>query len=217
MKVVVADDHVLVRDGISHSLRSLWNDLDVLEAGDGAELLDVISNNDGIDIILMDLYMPDTDGFQVLEKICNKWPELPIVVLSASESSAHMRRTIDIGASGYVPKSLSKEIMLSALQLVLSGGVYIPPASLLESNKESQVPNNGAATNEYKELPNLTGRQYDVLKLLIKGKTNKDIAKSLGLSEYTVKIHVTAIFKAMEVSNRTQAVIEAKKMGVKED
>lgn len=213
MKVIVADDHVLVRDGISHTLKSVWQDLEVLEAGDGSKLLELIKNNENISIILMDLFMPDTDGFAVLETICNAYSNIPVVVLSASENSNHMRKSIDIGASGYVPKSLSKEVMISALQLVLSGGVYIPPASLMETNTNDYMQDEG----EKKELPNLTGRQYDVLKLLIKGYTNKEIAKTLGLSEYTVKIHATAIFKALNVSNRTQAVIEAKKMGIKED
>lgn len=212
MKVVVADDHVLVRDGITHTLKSVWQGLDVLEAGDGASLLDHITRHSDIDIVLMDLFMPDTDGFAVLGKICNDYPDLPVVVLSASENANHMRKSIDIGASGYVPKSLSKEVMISALQLVLSGGVYIPPASLLETQTNDYIDG-----SEQKELPNLTGRQYDVLKLLIKGFTNKEIAKTLGLSEYTVKIHATAIFKALNVSNRTQAVIEAKKMGIRED
>ncbi|MDH5545979.1 MAG: response regulator transcription factor [Gammaproteobacteria bacterium] len=216
MKVAVADDHVLVRDGITHTLKTVWQGVEVLEADDGVQLMELLSKHKDMDIILMDLFMPDTDGFQLLENISRILPEVPVVVLSASESSNHMRRAIDIGASGYVPKSLSKDIMISALQLVLSGGVYIPPASLLANDKPSPgFP--GLNSEVSKEMPNLTGRQYDVLKLLITGLTNKEIAKTLGLSEYTVKIHVTAIFKALNVSNRTQAVIEAKKMGIRED
>lgn len=220
MKVIIADDHALVREGISHTLKSVWGNVEVLEAGEGAPLLRLLEQHDKIDIVLMDLFMPNTDGFQMLTEINQRWPDVPLVILSASENVNYMRKAIDLGAAGYVPKSLSREVMLGALQLVRSGGVYIPPASLGSSVDDDESSGFSVDPNDpqlKKRMLQLTSRQKQVLKLLTDGMTNKEIATELGLSEYTIKIHITGIFKTLHVSNRTQAVIVARYVGVNSD
>lgn len=218
MKIIIADDHALVREGVAHTLQAEWSDLQALQADNGPNLVALLRQNTDADIVLMDLFMPGADGFGLLENICNSWPDMKIVVLSASENSSHMRKAIDIGASGYIPKSLTREVMIGAMRLILAGGIYIPPASLNEEEQVSDFDFNEADIDPVlikEALPKLTVRQRDVLALLAGGRTNKEIAEALDLSEYTVKIHITAIFKALKVSNRTQAVIVARKFGVK--
>ena len=218
MKILIADDHVLVREGMRHSLSDLAKDIEILEADDAESVLNTIGSQPDLDVAIIDLIMPGANGFELLNKICEKFPDVPVVLMSASEDPDHMRKVIDYGASGYIPKSASRDVMLSAVKLVLSGGVYIPPAML-------QPPGEGAGTamGLNSELlggvkpktalpPELTSRQLDVLLMLGQGKSNKEIARDLGLSENTVKIHVTAILKILNVSNRTQAGIIAQNL-----
>ncbi len=214
MKILIADDHALVREGLRYSLKSLAEDMEVVEAKNGEEVQFMLAQHADINIVLLDLFMPGSDGFNLLKSLCENETNPPVVVLSASENPGNMRRAIDLGASGYVPKSASREVMLSALQLVLSGGVYIPSSMYLGKDEdldhgmpESRVIRSG-------EAPHLTERQKEVLDYLAQGKTNKEIARLLGLSEYTVKIHITAIFKALKVRNRTEAVVLAKQFGL---
>lgn len=216
MKILIADDHALVREGLKTVLQQFAPDTRVLEAGDGAELLHQLAAHTPVDIALLDLYMPGGDGFDLVGRVCDRYPAMPVIVLSASDRPADMRKALDRGASGFIPKSTSQDVMLSAIKLVLSGGVYIPP-DLLKG--DSEVREQFAPLGPNQPLPDgslnhLTERQRQVLGLLAKGKQNKLIARELGLSEHTVKIHVTAILKALGVANRTQAVLAAQRLGL---
>jgi DNA-binding NarL/FixJ family response regulator len=216
MKILIADDHELIRQGLRQTLQSGALDAEVLEARSAQETLAAIASHRDLDLVLLDLFMPGTGEFELLERLCSELPELPLVVLSGSRNPSHMRHCIDAGAAGFIPKSAGAEVMLKAIDLVLAGGLYIPPELLQPGGETEELPPElqpmgGLPT----EIPDsLTQRQVDVLRLLGDGLSNKRIARELGLSENTVKIHVTAILRALQLDNRTQAGIVAQKMGL---
>lgn len=202
MKILIADDHTLFREGMRHVLARLADDVEIIEAGDCAQALHAVETYRDIALVLLDLHMPGRDGFAALETFSQRDAALPIVVLSGSEDRRDMRRALDGGAMGFIPKSATAAVMLSALRLVLAGGIYVPPQMVqaLEPNPD--------------HLTALTPRQLDVLKRVIDGKPNKIIADELTLTEATVKAHITAVFKALNVSNRTQAARAAERLGL---
>ena len=204
MKILLADDHTLFREGLCYVLRDLAEDVSVLEAENFTRALEIAGERADLDLILVDLVMPDMDAFAGLEALKEKRPEVPIVVVSASEDRRQIMRAIDVGASGYLPKSMSSKIVISALRLVLSGGVYLPP-SLLRGPREA----GGRGADRSRSPGGLTPRQLEVLRLLAEGKSNKEIAAALDISEGTVKLHVTALLKALGASNRTEAAVKA--------
>ncbi len=218
MIVVIADDHAIVREGVIYSLKTHFGEeTQVLEAEDSPSLVALLEQNKNIDLILLDLMMPGANGLSVLRKICNEWPGNSVVVLSASEDSTLMRKSIDIGAAGFIPKSSPREVMMSAIRLVLAGGVYIPPKSLLSIeavSTSSEATENNKLPDPKILAPKLTDRQRQVLIGIAEGKTNREIGAGLELSEYTIKIHVTAIFKKLQVNNRMQSVLVAKELGL---
>ncbi|TCV83779.1 response regulator [Sulfurirhabdus autotrophica] len=205
MKILLADDHTLFREGLKYVLKELDTHVDVLEAGDSLTAINLARDYADLDLALLDLNMPGMDGFQALVSFREQCPSLPVVMLSASESRHDAQKALDLGASGFISKSASGQIMLSALRLVLSGGVYLP-LMMLEQNHGA-----GNAFSSSDSPANLTERQLDVLLLLAQGKPNKIIARELGITEGTVKIHMAAIFRALHASNRTEAVIASQK------
>ena len=215
MKVLVVDDHPLICEALRQVLRALDPNIELLEAGGAQEALAVAARSDQLDLILLDLALPDADGFEVLHELRRRHPSFPVVVLSASEQVEFVMRALDAGAMGFIPKTSSNELLLGALRLVLSGGVYLPAEVLRHSHASGAV--SGAAAGAgvgYRDL-GLTQRQAQVLALVVQGKPNKLICRELDLAEGTVKIHVTAILKALGVSNRTQAVIAVGRLGLR--
>lgn len=221
LKILIIDDHPLIREALHHVLTVLDGKLELLEAQNYAEAVAVADANPDLNLILLDLGLPDIDGFDALLQLRERYPETPVVVLSASEQPATVMRAIDAGAMGFIPKTSSNQLLLNALRLVLMGGVFLPievlhqhqgtPAQALE--RAAEATKSGEAL-----LPGavgLTARQAEVLALMVQGKPNKLICRDLSLAEGTVKIHVTAILKALNVSNRTQAVIAVGKLGLK--
>jgi DNA-binding NarL/FixJ family response regulator len=198
MKILVADDHHLFRSGIRHLLGGLADAVEIVETSDHASALQRIASEGNFSLALIDLYMPGDDGHRSLEILAKRFPMLPIVVLSACDDRNEMQRAFDCGALGFIPKSSSPEVMLNALRLVLAGGIYVPPI-FLESRTTTSATTNAT--------PDLTPRQAEVLALILEGKPNKTIAAQLHLTEATVKAHVTAVFKALKVSTRTQAAL----------
>lgn len=216
MKVLVVDDHPLIREALRQVLRALAKDIELLEAGSAPEALAAADKSDGLDLILLDLTLPGRDGHEVLLELRERYPSFPVVVLSASDQSDVVMRALDAGAMGFIPKTSSNEVLIGALRLVLSGGVYLPPEVLRHSPAPMLASNSTAAAAGvgYRDL-GLTERQAQVLALVVQGKPNKIICRELNLAEGTVKIHVTAILKALGVANRTQAVIAVGKLGLK--
>lgn len=212
MKILIGDDHLLFREGLCRLLTQLDENATFVEAGTFDEVRELAHDGQDFDLVLMDLQMPGFPGFSGVQDVCEAQAGTPVVIVSASESQADVRAALDSGASGYIPKSSSVKIMLSALNLVFSGGIYVPPAALLGDGPgvagagPTVVPGAGGG-GAGAAAPALTQRQRDVLRCLREGKSNKQIAYELGLSEGTVKIHVTAVMRSLGVRNRTQAVI----------
>jgi len=212
MNILIGDDHLLFREGLCRLLLQLDEKATFVEAGTFDEVLALARGEQEFDLILMDLQMPGFPGFSGVQEVCENQAGTPVVIVSASESQSDVRAALDAGASGYIPKSSSVKIMLSALNLVFSGGIYVPPAALLGDSGGFGGSSTGSASggtvgNNTPGSPSLTQRQRDVLRCLREGKSNKQIAYELGLSEGTVKIHVTAVMRSLGVRNRTQAVI----------
>ncbi|MBK9130753.1 MAG: response regulator transcription factor [Gammaproteobacteria bacterium] len=223
MKFLIADDHHLIREGLKNTLESVYNDLLVVEAKDGGQVVEMVENNPDLDLILLDYFMPLTDGFSLVTTLCDRFSSIPVIVISASDDPALMHKVLDRGVAGFIPKATNQELIVRAIQLVLSGGTYIPPelmepvnAAVNGANTISTAPVEGSIVlaESAHMFSRLTHRQQEVLRLLAKGETNKDISRHLNVSENTVKVHVTAILKALGVSNRTQAVIVSQKMGL---
>ncbi len=215
MKALLIDDHALIRDALRRIVKELRRDAAVLEASSAAEALEIIADHPDIGFIFLDLGLPDRDGFSLLAELREHKPAISVVVLSASQSRANVVRALEAGARGYIPKSAKREVMLGALGLVFSGGIYVPPEILHHEEMSTALPQH--ARNELRQPSpsdlGLTARQIEVLSLMMKGKNNKVICRTLNLSEPTVKNHVTAILRALKVTNRTEAVIAANDMG----
>ncbi len=215
MKILIVDDHPLIREALRHVLTALDDKFDLLEAEDGATAFAAVDAHPELDLVLLDLALPDVDGFDALAQLRETHPGVPIVVLSASDHADTVMRAIDAGAMGFIPKTSSNQLLLNALKRVLSGHVYLP-ADILHRHLDmpgQTLPRSGE-TLAPRDI-GLTARQAQVLALLVQGQPNKLICRALDLAEGTVKIHVTAILKALHVSNRTQAVIAVGKLGLK--
>jgi Response regulator containing a CheY-like receiver domain and an HTH DNA-binding domain len=212
MRILIGDDHLLFREGLRRLLEQLHAEATFVEAGTFSEVLEQCRVGGAFDVVLMDLHMPNWPGFDGLREVQSLQPGVPVVVISASESLSDIRGALDHGATGYIPKSSSVKVMMGALNLVFSGGIYVPPGALTAASAEPMPRRRAHDGVDRNGSYGLTQRQREVLDCLRAGKSNKQIAYELGLSEGTVKIHVTAIFKSLGVKNRTQAVIAAAAM-----
>jgi DNA-binding NarL/FixJ family response regulator len=219
VEILVVDDHMLIREALRGVLKEVKGDATVLEASSCGEAMQLVAAHPSLDLILLDLNLPDRDGFSVLTELGQRYPALSVVVLSAQHDRASVVRALDLGAVGFIPKSGQREVMVSALQLVFAGGIYIPPEILTRDQPSAQQSDEKPrAANRPSVSPagfGLTDRQVDVLSLMMQGKSNKAICRVLNLAEPTVKNHVTAILKALGVSNRTEAVIAVGELGWK--
>jgi DNA-binding NarL/FixJ family response regulator len=210
MKILLVDDHALIRDALRSVLRELVDDAIVFEAPDCRQAMRLIEQHPDLHLILLDLNLPDRDGFALLSDLRKHYATISIVVLSAFHDRENILRVLDLGALGFIPKSSAREVMANALRLILSGGIYVPPEALART--ETSV----AAAPGRRVLPGdlgLTERQMEVLALMMQGKSNKAISRILDTAEPTVKHHVTAILKALKVANRTEAVIAVGALG----
>ena len=209
LRILVADDHALFRAGLRHLLKDSSGEPEIVEARDFQEAAQCLSQAGDFDLLLLDLNMPGMEGFAGVRQLCAQAPDVPIVVVSVRDEAQDVRRALDAGAMGYIPKSSTPEVMVSALRLVLAGGIYLPPNLLVGPTSELASDGSDQGDPQSDLLKRLTLRQRDVLALLAKGKSNKEIAEVLGLAPGTVKIHVSRILRAFGVQNRTQAVITA--------
>jgi len=217
MKILVVDDHGLIREALRGVLKELKEDAAIVEAADSRQATQRITENPDLELILLDLNLPDRSGFEMLAELRERHPAISVVMLSASNDRDDIARALDLGALGFIPKSVPREVMLSAFKLIFSGGIYIPPEILGRPQAAAVRPSAPPALSRRPltaaEL-GLTERQTDVLALMMQGKSNKAICRALDLAEPTVKNHVTAILKALKASNRTEAVIAAGALGL---
>jgi len=211
MKLLVVDDHPVLREGLAALLRQGRPDAEVLQARDAHEGLGLVDLHEDIEVVVLDLVMPGLDGLEAIAEFGRRRPALPLIVLSSSEDPHMARQAIAQGALGYVPKSADPRTLLSAIALVLNGELYVPPLILNGGGAARPPPRLGDGETDVGQL---TERQVDVLRLISDGQSNKAIAIALDLSENTVKVHVTAIFKALRVINRTQAANVGRSIGL---
>ncbi|MBI1206161.1 MAG: response regulator [Azospirillum sp.] len=210
MRIILADDHVMVREGLKPFLRKLDAEVEVYEAGSVEELIALAGRHSDLRLVLLDLKMPGMSGLDGLQQVIAHFPGVPVVVLSGLESIDVVETALELGATGYIPKSLSATAMVSALQLVLSGERYIPAfAFRSQSVNRQRRPGNGGEPKDQ-----LTVREREILGMVRKGLSNKAIANSLGLKEVTVKSHLYAIFRKLGVENRVQAIQAAAETGL---
>lgn len=217
MKILVVDDHVLIREALHGVLKELRPGCTVFEASDCRQAMQVAGEHADLELILLDLALPDGDGFAVLAELRARHPTVTIVVLSAVKDRNSVTRALDLGALGFIPKSAKRAVMLSALELVFAGGVYVPP-EILGRTAPSEAIAEQTPADAPRQLPSdlgLTNRQLEVAALMMHGKSNKAICRELNVAESTVKIHITAILKVLKVTNRTEAVIAFAERGWK--
>jgi len=207
MNILLADDHVLFRSGMRYILSEMGADVVIQEVGSGQELVEA-ARAQSYDLILMDMLMPGMNQCDVITTIKELHPRLPIVIVSMLDSPSVIRSAVAAGASGFIPKTSTSEIMTEAIRLVLAGGVYLPPAVLVAEDDVRPDEESGPAG--ISSDTHLTRQQRAVLAELSLGKSNKEIAQSLSISEATVKVHLAAIMRTLKVRNRTQVVLAAK-------
>ena len=216
MKILVVDDHILIREALRGVLKELRSDAVVLEASDGGQAMQLMAEHADINLVLLDLNLPDRDGFSMLAELRERYPATSVVVLSGQQDRGSVVKALDLGALGFIPKSAHREVMLAALELVFAGGIYIPPEILARQEPNSAANSPGPAAEASRTLPKelgLTERQLEVLALIMRGKSNKAISRVLDVAEPTVKNHITAILKVLKVTNRTEAVISVLRSG----
>lgn len=259
MNILVADDHALIREGLRMVLRNFDERVVCFDAFDGASVRRSLAEHPEIELVLLDRRLPDCDGMTLMPQLLEVHPALPIVMLSAEFDAETVARAIELGAAGFIPKTSVTTVLVSALKLIMAGGVYVPPevlrreargphravgtssamgsASLAASATQhglaqatghaapafaAVAPANGVEHNASATEPGggaagalgLTGRQVDVLLLLMEGKSNKQIGRELDLAEATVKVHVRSILRTLDASSRTEAVVAASRMGL---
>ena len=205
-RLVIADDHPLFRGALREAVSGLLERVDVAEAGTFDQLVELLERGGDVDLVLLDLTMPGTRGFSGLMYMRAQYPSVPVIVVSASDDPATIRRCMEFGASGFIPKTLGIDAMRAAISRVLGGGVWTPPDVDLATGSDVETAELMA------RMATLTPQQVRVLMMLSEGLLNKQIAYQLGVSEATVKAHVSAILQKLGVESRTQAVIAAAKI-----
>ena len=220
MKILLVDDHVLFREGMRYVLQRLTEvvenpeALEILEAGNFPDAQKIAAQHPELDMALLDLNMPGSEGPMSIKFFHNRYPHIPVVVVSGEEDRSHMEKVMNYGAMGFICKNSTAAVMLNALNLVLSGGVYIPPEILWRHDAAAQNEPDHADPRRNDNKYGLTVRQMQVLKHLVAGLSNRAIAEAICLSEGTVKIHVAAIYQSLRVSNRMEALRAAEKLGL---
>lgn len=220
MKTLLVDDHALFREGLALLIAHGFPQLHLLQAGSIAEALSRLAAEPRMELVLLDLGLPDSEGLGGLRRLREQAPGVMVVVLSADESPETVLAAVEAGAAGFIPKTAHAGVMQTALRVVLAGGVYLPAAMLAQApapRRPATVPAapTHAPEGEDDASLGLSPRQLDVLRLVIAGQPNKLICRGLALSESTVKTHLAAIFRKLDVSSRTQAVVAAARLGLR--
>lgn len=214
MKILIVDDHALVRRGMGHVVRESFADAEVVEAGGAAEALALMGDHE-IDVALVDVRMPDGDGLELLSEMRQTWPDVPVIMLTSFDHAHYVRRALAEGAAGYMLKDATPEDLEQAIKVAVSGGGNVLSPRVIQNLFEAS---NGEGSKDrgsvMQPANSLTQRETDILALLAEGRSNRDISRALYLSEKTVKAHLAAIFRKLSVTNRTQAAMAAVSMGI---
>lgn len=213
LKLLVVEDHALVREGLVGLLAQIEEGAQVFDSADFESVLAVLDNEGDFDLVLLDLALPGIDGFAGLDILRRRYPAMPVAVVSAFDDQPTVTRVINLGASGFIPKALNGECLLRAVREVLAGNIF-RPSGQTAARLDDAIPVPPSSVNVRPEEIGLTDRQAQVLCLMVRGLSNRDIAEQLELSEGTVKIHATAVFKALGVNSRTQALVTAARYGI---
>ncbi|HEY7401762.1 MAG TPA: response regulator transcription factor [Actinomycetota bacterium] len=214
MRILIVDDHALVRRGMYHVVKECFPDAVVDEADGAAQALEVMKGGK-VELALVDVRMPDHDGLELLRSMRSSWPQVPVIMLSTYENAPYVKRALADGAAGYLLKDATPEDLGQAINVALSGsGNVLSPRVIQNLFEDSEVSSSQSSNTGRRQEFNLTQRENDILALLAEGKSNREIAQSLFLSEKTVKAHLAAIFRKLGVTNRTQAAMAAVSMGV---
>jgi DNA-binding NarL/FixJ family response regulator len=206
-RIIVADDHPLFREALQQALAPMMPGVCFAEAESFESLQAAVSEHEDADLVLLDLEMPGAHGFSVLAWLRTQYPALPVVVVSATSDAGVMRRAVDFGASGFIPKSSPVEIISEAIAAVLEGEIWLPESALALDESAPSADEDLAY-----RVATLTPQQFRVLYMLADGLLNKQIAAELQVSEATIKAHVTAIFRKLGVRSRTQAAVAARRL-----
>lgn len=201
MKILIADDHMLFRDGLELSLQKISKNPELCFAQDYTSTLEEIKSHPDLDLLILDLDMPDMLWEKGLAKIKEEAPQTKILVISATEDVRTIKKAMSYGINGYISKRTDTKILLAAIKFVLEGGTYLPEIILKQNPKKEE----GSLSN----VGSLTARQKQVLSYIAQGLSNKQIAFEMGITEATVKLHINALLKALKATNRTQALIKA--------
>lgn len=217
MKILLVDDHALFRDGLRYVVRQLAEEVETMEADNFPDGLKIAGEHPELDLALLDLNLPGGEGVASIRYFNQRYPHIPIVVVSGEEDREKMERVMNCGAMGYICKNSSAQVMLGALNLVLSGGVYIPPQVLRHNPAAACCEPRPAPSDRRKLHTNeygLTSRQMETLMHLAAGKSNKEISEAMGLAEGTIKVHIAAMYQTLGVNSRVEAVREAERRGL---
>lgn len=214
MKILIVDDHALVRRGMNYVVKEGFPDAEVVEAESAATALEILRKGGGDpDMALVDVRMPDLDGLELLRAIKAEWPDIPVIMISTYENAPYVKRALADGAAGYLLKDATPEDLSQAINVAMSGSGNVLSPRVIQNLFEDQESAGAGGTGRRNEY-SLTQREHDILALLAEGRSNRDIAGGLYLSEKTVKAHLAAIFRKLGVTNRTQAAMMAVQMGV---
>lgn len=209
MQLLIADDHKLVLEALAAYLKKLAPDVEITQAPSFGTAFDILGDEGAFDLVILDLHMPGMNGLEGLQRLKAKFPNLPTVVISGQATNEQAREALNKGASGFLPKDVSGEAMLKALELVLAGEVYVPSMALtLEGTGSGKYD-----FDQENPMSDLTMRELEVLGLLTQGCSNKEIADNLGLKYVTIAYHLKNIYRKLGVKNRTGAVNKAIKLG----
>ncbi|MBV1919049.1 MAG: response regulator transcription factor [Pseudomonadales bacterium] len=221
LHILLVDDHPLFVDGFKHMLAQLRPHVSVQVALNFSSALQILDSEAVFDIVLLDMGLPDVDGYAAIQTIRGHYPLQPLVVLSANEEKQLINLALAEGVQGYIPKSTRSEVMIGALNLVLAGGIYIPKIALSMGEQRGQSINAIPAPIRIKQPQRsdgirelLTPRQITILENLANGLSNKEIARELNIADGTVRVHMSTIYRILGVDNRTQAVVKASKLGL---
>jgi len=217
MRILIADDHPFFRAGLRLELGKLASDIEYFEVETFQQCIHEINQGKDFELVLIDLDMPDSDGIEVIRTIRDLLPNACMVVISGTETVEVIAQVLSFGVQGYIPKSSPRPVVIKALELVMSGGIYLPPELLMKIGRSSAGHLQAEVSRDRclsDTAVSLTQRESEVLLLLAQGMMNKEIARKLNISNPTVRAHVTAIFRSLNVNNRTQAGHVASKLGL---